>query len=375
MIEPGAAPRVLLACDWFVKYTSGLASGLLDVGCDVTLLTRDHGLEFGDDPAAMREFVTGALGGRGTHLELAGRVSDPVSLRGLGRLRRRIAAWRPDVVHAQEAISNDLRLVFAAGMPRHRYALTVHDPTPHPGERQAAGWRSPGQRLLRRRASLVFAHSRILAEQIVEIGDARAPIEVIPHGFGSVAAPLPPPDRPSLLFFGRLTHYKGVDILLDAMPTIWAAEPDTHLVIAGDGDLERHPLLADPRVELRREHILEEDVPGLFGAASVVVLPYREASQSGVGSLAKQYHRALVVTDVGGLPELVAPAFGRLVPPEDPEALAAAVIEVVGTPGLASKMGEAAGASAAEAGWDRVAAMTLEAYRRHLIGPGKRPAG
>jgi glycosyltransferase involved in cell wall biosynthesis len=366
MSEPAGGPRVLLVCEWFVKYTAGLASGLLNAGCEVTMLTRDHGHEFGDDPASMREFVAAALDGRGEHLELTGRVSDPAALRRLGGLRRRIAHGRPDVVHAQESISNDLRLVFAAGMPWHRYALTVHDPTPHPGERQAARWRSPGQGLLRRRASLVFAHSRVLAEETRATGDVRAPIEVVPHGFDAVAAP-PPPSRPSLLFFGRLTHYKGVDTLLDAMPAIWAAAPETRLVIAGDGDLDPHPLLADPRVELRREHVAEEEVPGLFGAATVVVLPYRQASQSGVGSLAKQYRRALVVTDVGGLPELVAPDFGRLVPPEDPGALAAAVIEVVGTPGLAAAMGEAAAASAAEAGWDRVGAMTLDAYRRHLL--------
>jgi starch synthase len=367
MSAGGAGPRVLLACEWFVKYTAGLAAGLADAGCEVTMLTRDHGHEFGDDPAAMREFVAAALDGRGTHLELSGRVSDPAALRQLGRLRRRVARWRPDVVHAQEAISNDLRLVLAAGMLSHSYALTVHDPTPHPDERQAARWRSPGQDLLRRRAALVFVHSRVLAEETLATGDVRAPIEVVPHGFAPIAAP-PPPGRPSLLFFGRLTRYKGVDTLLDAMPAIWAAEPDTRLVIAGDGELGPHPLLADPRVELRREHVVEEAVPALFGAAGVVVLPYRQASQSGVGSLAKQYHRALVVTDVGGLPELVAPEFGRLVPPEDPAALATAVIEVIGTPGLAAKMGEAAAASAAEAGWDRVGSMTLDAYRRHLLG-------
>lgn len=363
-----AGPRVLLACEWFVKYTAGLAGGLLDMGCDVTMLTRDHGHEFGGDPAAMREFVATALDGRGTHLELAGRVSDPAALRQLGRLRRRIARWRPDVVHVQEAISNDPRLVFAAGIPRHPYALTVHDPTPHPGEPQAASWRSPGQGLLRRRASLVFVHSRVLAAETLGTGGVRGPIEVVPHGFGSPAAPLPPPERPSLLFFGRLTRYKGVDTLLDAMLPIWAAEPDTTLVIAGDGELEPHPLLADPRVELRHEHVAEGEVPALFAAATLIVLPYRQASQSGVGSLARQYRRALVVTDVGGLPDLVTPRSGRVVPAEDPEALAAAVVEVIGTPGLAIAMGEAGAAAAAEAGWDRVAAMTLDAYRRHLIG-------
>ena len=72
----GAELRAWLACDWFVKYTAGLAQGLAENGCEVTLLTRDHDQEFGDEPGAMRGFVA-ANAGAVRHLELPGRVRDP----------------------------------------------------------------------------------------------------------------------------------------------------------------------------------------------------------------------------------------------------------------------------------------------------------
>ncbi len=360
-----AAPRVLLACEWFVKYTAGLARGLIDVGCDVTLLTRDHDIEFGGEPGAMRAFVSRTLDGAGRHLELAGRVRDPEALPEMVRLRRRLDAWRPDFVHIQDSLTHDMRLAVAAGFPRRHYAVTVHDPAPHPGDPQPP-WRiRTVRRELRRHADLVFVHSEGMVEELRASDHARRAVEVVPHGFG--AADIAPfPAQPTLLFFGRISHYKGVDTLLDAMPIVWESQPAVTLTIAGSGQMPSSPALADPRVTVRQEHVREEELPGLFAASTAVVLPYRQASQSGVGSEAKQYGRPVIATDVGGLPELVGSDAGRIVPAENPQALAAAIIEVVGTPGLAADLGRHGAESGAEAGWDVVGARTLAAYRRYL---------
>jgi glycosyltransferase involved in cell wall biosynthesis len=357
-------PRVLLACDWFLKYTLGLARGLADAEAEVLLVTRDHGFEFGGDAGVMRDLVAATLDGRAAHVMVRGRMSQPAPVPALVRLTRGISTWNPDVVHVQEGISNDYRLMLATGLLRRRYALTVHDPTPHPGEAMAARWRQGYRRSLRRRASLVFVHSEVLAEELRGTGEVSAPIEVVPHGFEAGAA-TPPPAQTSLLFFGRITHYKGLDTLLEAMPKVWAGDPMARLVVAGEGEIPDHPVLGDPRVELRPGYLPDAEIPSLFAAATMVVLPYRQASQSGVGSQARQFGRPLVTTNVGGLPELVGDDFGRAVPPEDPASLAAAILEVAGTPGLAAKMGERA-ASAGEADWDQVAKLTLDAYRRHL---------
>jgi glycosyltransferase involved in cell wall biosynthesis len=359
------APRVLLACEWFVKYTAGLARGLADVGCDVVLLTRDHDLEFGGVPGAMREFVAATLDGGGRHVEIGGRVRDPSKLREMLALRRQIGHWEPDFVHIQDSLTHDLRLAVAGGYPWSSYAVTVHDPAPHPGDPQPPAQIRLVRRALRRRADLIFAHSQVLVDELRALGDVRHAAEVVPHGFAAAGVE-PLPERPSLLFFGRISHYKGLDTLLEAMPAVWETLPRVTLVIAGSGEVPERPALADPRVTLRAEHVPEDAVPGLFEAATCVVLPYRQASQSGIGSEAKQYGRGMIVTDVGGLPDLVADGSGRLVPAEDPAALAAAIVEVVGTPGLAAEIGAAGAATIGEAGWANVGAQTLTAYRRYL---------
>jgi glycosyltransferase involved in cell wall biosynthesis len=357
--------RVWLACDWFVKYTADLARGLADLGCDVVLLTRDHDQEFGGEPGAMREFVERVLDGEARHLELKGRVRDPAGPGAVARLWRARGRWSPDVVHVQESIENDPRLILASGLLTGRFALTVHDPVLHPGDAVPTRSARLLQHVLRRRADLAFVHSRQLADEAMAEG-VRAPIEVVPHGVGeSLAAPLP--ERESLLFFGRISHYKGLDVLLDAMPLVWRRQPELTLVVAGEGETPGHEVLADPRIELRLGHVPEGDLPGLFAASTCVVLPYRQASQSGVGSLAKQHGRAIIATRTGGLSELVQDGWGRLVPSEDPKALADAIMEVVGTPGLARKMGENAAATSGAASWRAVAAQTVAAYRRHLL--------
>ena len=130
-------------------------------------------------------------------------------------------------------MTNDLRLALASGLPRGRYALTVHDPVPHPGDEVHGQALKMVRRALRRRASLVFVHSEALAEELDATGDVKAPIEVVPHGAATADFRPPPPD--SLLFFGRMSYYKGLDVLLDAMPAVWAERPQVKLTVAGEG--------------------------------------------------------------------------------------------------------------------------------------------
>jgi glycosyltransferase involved in cell wall biosynthesis len=363
-----AAPRVLLACDFFLKYTANLARGLADCGCEVTLLSRAHGLEFGGDPDAMWRFLHETLDGGVRHVVLPGRVRDVGRLPALVATARAARRPAPDVVHVQDDVAvNDPRLLLAAGPRPRRYAVTLHDPEPHPerdgGKRRLA----LARRALLRGAGLVFVHAEAYREEAERLSGGGASVVVVPHG-ARPARIRALPDRPSLLFFGRLAYYKGLDTLLDAMPRIWAQAPEVGLTIAGSGPLVDHPVLADPRVVLRHEHISEHEVPSLFAGATCLVLPYRQASQSGVGSLAQQHGRAVIATAVGGLPELIRPEHGRLVPPEDPSALAGAVLDVLAEPGLAARMGAAASAAvAAESSWRRVAERTLDAYESSLL--------
>lgn len=138
--------------------------------------------------------------------------------------------------------------------------------------------------------------------------------------------------RPLLLFFGIVRPYKGLDVLLRAMPRI-VRETGAGLVVAGEfysGRDEAVRLVADLRLEadvaILDGYVPHDDVAIHMCAADVVVLPYRSATQSGIVQVAYQFDRPVIVTDVGGLAETVRDGeTGLLVPPDDPEALAVAV--------------------------------------------------
>ena len=367
----GARPRVLLVCDYHLKYAAWLAGGLVRAGADARLLTRDHGGEFGGDPAELERGLDERLDGAAPPWFVPGRARDVAALRQLPEVFRHRRAFGPDVVHLQEGLLNDPRLAATAGLRPGRYALTVHDPTLHPGDEPLAPLRERGERLLQRRAGVIFVHADALRDELRGVLGARTPpVEVVPHG---AAAPVvePLPDAPTLLFFGRMSRYKGLDVLLDAMPAVWAGLPAARLIVAGEGELPRHDALADPRVEVRSEHVPESALPRLFAGASCVMLPYVQASQSGVGSRAKSFGRAMVVTAVGGLPELVGDGSGLVVDPGDAGALADAALELLRDPGRAAAMGLAGAATLErESSWERVAQRTLDAYRRHGLLAG-----
>ena len=358
--------RVLHVCDFFMMYASSLAGAMAGHGHEVALLSRDHDLEFGGEAGAMRRYVSARGEALADHYVVPGRMRDGSALPEVRRTRRCVKAFAPEVVHFQESVGTDVRLLAASGIPWGRLALTVHDPSPHPGESWTLARRLV-RRALVRGAGVIFVHSEVLKDALIAEERPAAPIVVIPHG---VDAPDPQafPDRPSLLFFGRIaTFYKGLDVLLDAMPRVWSRRPETTLTIAGSGELGHHPTLDDPRVSVINRHIADAEVPGLFRAATCCVLPYREASQSGVGSLAKSFGRPIVATNVGGLPELVGPDGGLVVAAGDVDALADGLLEVVDDRGRAERMGRAAIASTAAASWARVAQATIQAYDEHIL--------
>ncbi len=144
-----------------------------------------------------------------------------------------------------------------------------------------------------------------------------------------------PLEVPIVLFFGSIRYYKGVDVLLDAFKRAVATRPDLHLVIAGKADpLERAKIPAlDQITRLANVHLYEGFIPhddlwAYYTAADVVVHPYRHIYQSAALITAMSFGRAVIVTDVGGMPETV-DGNGWIVPSENPAALAEVMLEAV----------------------------------------------
>ncbi len=143
-----------------------------------------------------------------------------------------------------------------------------------------------------------------------------------------------PQNRKIILFFGFIRRYKGLHVLLQAMPYIIKALPDIHLVVAGefyDDEAFYKTIIDEHRLQdyisMRSDYIAEEDIHKFFSAAELVVQPYVSATQSGVAQIAYNFNQPLVVTHVGGLAEIVPhEKAGLVVPPNHPKALANAVV-------------------------------------------------
>lgn len=115
-----------------------------------------------------------------------------------------------------------------------------------------------------------------------------------------------------MLFFGLVRAYKGLDLLLDAMGQVMDELPNLRLLVAGEFYEDEHKYreqierngLTD-RVVVRNEFIADDDLRKYFGAASLVAQPYKSATQSGVTQVAFHFEKPMLVTNVGGLGEIV----------------------------------------------------------------------
>jgi glycosyltransferase involved in cell wall biosynthesis len=163
------------------------------------------------------------------------------------------------------------------------------------------------------------------------------------------------------LFFGYVRRYKGLDTLLEAWPLVRARRPAT-LVVAGEFYDDPAPYRAlaaaaggEPAVRLLDRYIPDDEVELLFKAADVVVLPYRSATQSGVTHVAYALGVPVITTNVGGLAETVHPGeTGLVVPPEDPAALADAVVSFFAE-GMSERMRVPIAALRREHSWETLA--------------------
>jgi glycosyltransferase involved in cell wall biosynthesis len=140
-------------------------------------------------------------------------------------------------------------------------------------------------------------------------------------------------DERVILFFGYVRRYKGLHILLDAMPTILKSMKVKLLVIGEFYDDEQkyrrqiEEKKLSEHVHVHSDYVPNEEVGRYFSAADIVVLPYVSATQSGIVQIAYQFDKPVIATDVGGLAEVVLnERTGFIVKPEAPEEVANAVI-------------------------------------------------
>lgn len=192
-------------------------------------------------------------------------------------------------------------LILAAKWLGAKTVLTVHDAVVHPGEPQLVeDW---FQNWAVRLAHQVIVLSEFVKSQLP--ARFQAETHVIPHPllFSETNAPVRIPSQcPKLLFLGRIAHYKGVDWLLEAVKSFPAGRIEK-LTIAGLPMQET--LLPDTAFPIQKieRWLSDAEILHLLQKHDILILPYREASQSGVVTLGISTAIPMVVTKVGGLQE------------------------------------------------------------------------
>ena len=253
---------------------------------------------------------------------------------------RTIAAWKPDLVlmkywmsYLAPSLGTVARQLRRKGIP----TITILDNViPH----EAKFFDKPFSRwFLKQNSGCVAMSEAVLGDMRLLTPDKPAILQPhplydhfgarIPKEEAQQALGLDPKLR-TLLFFGLIRDYKGLDLLIDAMPQLG---PDYQLVIAGEsyGSFEKYEAqiaasgCAD-RIKVFNRYIDDEEVPRFFSAADVCVLPYKSATQSGITAISMHFETPLVATPTGGLAESIErPGIGLMTRDISSQAIADAI--------------------------------------------------
>lgn len=140
---------------------------------------------------------------------------------------------------------------------------------------------------------------------------------------------------PNILFFGFVREYKGLKYLLYAMPEIISQIPDIQLWVVGDFDNAKQEYIdiinefnISSNIKLIEGYIPDDEVEKYFASTDLVVLPYTSATQSGIVQIAYGFEKPVVVTNVGGLPDVVEDGkTGYILNKENPSEIADAIVK------------------------------------------------
>ena len=351
-------------------YDRALCAALARKGADVTLVTAPFA--FGQVPMAEgftvdERFGRHLPGASGSALRAAARaVTGPPEMASYRR-----AARAADVVHFQWLALPAIDSLLLPGPP---LVITAHDVVPrepHPG--QVAGLR----RALRR-ADAVVVHSEDGRGRLArDLGVDPGRVHVIEHGafthLGEIPVPAPlPPDLegvegPVALLFGLMRPYKGIDVAIEAWRGIEGAE----LWVVGMPRMDIDPLrrAAPPNVRFVDRFVEDSEIPALFRRADLALLPYREIDQSGVCFTAMAFGTPMVLSAVGGFPEIAAAGAAELVEPGDPDSLRSSVQALLADPAARARLSARSTELTRERfDWDRIGALHMELYGSLLEG-------
>ena len=290
------------------------------------------------------------------------------------RIYKLIKAFNPEIIHLQ----SEGHLYFSILHPLLKDCKilnTVHDPKTHPGEKE-----NFIVKLLERFNSFFIDEYIVHGDNLKsELSKSRnidyKKISIINHGdynlYHHWSKKKTKKETDTILFFGRIWKYKGLDYLIRAQPIISKYMPNAKIIIAGRGEnIKKYTRQIKDlnKYEIYNYRISNEQTASLFERSSLVVLPYIEGSQSGIIHLAYSFGKPVVATRVGSLHENIYNfKSGILVDPKDYRQLAASIIVLLRNKKQLNKMSLfARNLSLNEYSWNTLSDKTANLYNEVL---------
>ncbi|TAL78601.1 MAG: glycosyltransferase [Beijerinckiaceae bacterium] len=367
-IKGPACLRVIVYAPHFAEYSLRLAIGLAETCWVIVIVERDN-LEQEVDGDLLKEAKSKTL----WLLSFSSRSDakkDRITIDKTIPFLTKI--FRPHIVHFQEQ-GDPLTVKYLTACAGLKTVLTVHDPRPHSGNDDGFAKRVQlTLDYLRSHVSAIHVHGAY-CERVMRENGSKVAICSTPHGVLFV-----PPERPqelgcaaNLLFWGRMEAYKGLEVFLNSLNILRERGVSFQATIAGKGSeldrlsgaLNKSDILVEP-IFLPAERVRELLADSLF-----VVVPYLDATQSGVVASAFANGRTVIASNVGGLADAVEDeTTGLLIPPGDPIALADAIERLLNDRETLMALSHNAKQRAdGDLNWSRIAQTLVSFYRDVLI--------
>lgn len=255
---------------------------------------------------------------------------------------------------------------------RRKTVLTLHDPIPHSSDANARIATLRRNKALRNIRHIILLNEAQREEFISHYHlSSETKVHVSRLGcftyLNALCNNMPNQHGQYILFFGRITPYKGIEYLLQAFKMM--NRTDVKLVIAGKGDyyFDAKPYEDNPQIEFIHRFIPIEELSQLISGCLFCVCPYTDATQSGVVMSAFAFNKPVIATRVGGIPVMLGNGkYGPLIPPRDAPTLAKAMTQLLDN-GAELQNYESAIRQDYHQGfysWDAIARHTLDIYQQ-----------
>ncbi len=227
----------------------------------------------------------------------------------------------------------------------YRIIFTQHDPIQHTGEPRKY-LQNLINKIQLKLGDYIIVHSNFLKDLILKkYNISENKIIVYPHGhYGFLLKYKRKKIREgphTILFFGRILKYKGLDLLLKSLIFLKKRGYKFKLIIAGEGNLNPYKkLLKELKkyIEIYNDYIPEQDIPYYFQRTKIIALTYYDATQSGIIPIAYPFGKPVIVTNVGGLPEVVINGKTGFIVNRNPKKIAETIKKALYTPHILNKM-------------------------------------